>query len=445
MLMDKISLQADIVLSSAKKLGIDECEFFATSSEGVNVSTRLGKLEKLETSQEHNYAISIVKNKKKGFISFSHFEEKQIEKKLNTALDLAKSSIMDEFIGLSDKKLFANSIEDIDMFDATDVGAQTLIDDCLAMEEIGLKQDRISNSDGAGAGGNKYIKFYANSAGFAKGYRGSNFSKSVTLIAGKDLDMQYDYDYSQVRHYKDLDNNKKLALEASMKAIGKLNPQKLQSQKIDVVLDRRVSSQLLGNFLELISGDMVVLGSSVLKDKLGSYVFSKKVTIVDDPSIKRAIRSIPFDGEGVRVSKKKIVENGMLNSWLLNSYYARKLGMESTGNCSVGASASRGISCWNFFMENGELNKTDMLSGKKTMLITDIFGPNVNYLTGDFSAGFSGFYYEKGKLVSAINEMTFAGNLLDIFSSLEVGDDLERVKGVDAPSIFVPSLTIAGV
>lgn len=441
MLKDKFH-QAETVLEEAKKYGIEKCEFFAVSTKGIEVSTRLNKLENLNDSEENHYTIKIIKDYKKSSVSFTHFDKKSLNKKFETLISLADSSLPDEYNDLSDPKLFAKETVDLRMFDSTEISTQKLIEDSMEMESIGLAQKQITNSEGASSSYSKRNIFYANSNGFANGFNSTYFGKSISLIAGKDLQMQVDYDYSDGRHLNRLKSNKELALNASTRAIAKLNPKKIESQKIDIVIDRRISAGILNHLLNLISGDAIVLGKSMLKDKMGAQIFSDKINIIDDPLIPYANRSTPFDGEGLRVYKKHLIENGVLKTWLLDSYNAKKLKLESTGNAAI---SGGGITAWNVFIDNGTVSPEAFKAEKKVVVITDTFGPNVNYLTGDLSVGFSGEYYENGKLITPINEMTFACNLLYLFKNMVVANDLKMERGFDAPSLFVPSVTIAGI
>ena len=303
----------------------------------------------------------------------------------------------------------------------------------------------ITNSEGAGASSSKGEFYLATSNGFHGGYQSSSSSVSCSVLAGQGQDMERDYEYAVKRHSSDLPSAKEIGLSAAQKTLKRLNAKKISSTKLPVVFDKRISNDLLGYLASSISGTSIARGTSFLKDSLGKQIFNKDVTIIDDPSIKRGLGSRPFDGEGVKVNKRELVTNGTLNTWILNTSTAKKLGLKSTGNASRSVGSPPGVSTSNLYMTNGLKTYDDILSSiNYGFYATELIGMGVNLVTGDYSMGASGMLIQNGEITHAVSEVTIASNLKEIFMNLSAANDLEFKYRSNAPTVFIESMTLAG-
>jgi len=283
------------------------------------------------------------------------------------------------------------------------------------------------------------------SDGFAGSYGASSFSLSCSVLAGSGTAMQRDYEYSSARHYADLAAPAVIGQQAAGRAVARLNPRKVKTAQLPVVFAPRVSNSLLGHLAGAISGVAVARGTSFLKHRLGQQLFIKGVTIHDDPHRLRGLRSKPFDGEGVANKPMRVVEDGVLTTWLLDSATARQLGLASTGHAARGPGSNPSPSATNFYMAAGKVSVASLISDiVHGVLVTELIGMGVNPVTGDYSRGASGFWIENGRVTYPVSEITIAGNLLEMFAALTPADDLEFRYGVDAPSIRIEGMTVAG-
>jgi PmbA protein len=267
----------------------------------------------------------------------------------------------------------------------------------------------------------------------------------MTAIAGAGTGMERDYDYSSVRHAADLDSAETIGKSAGERAIARLNPRKVSTRKVPVVLDRRVAGSLVGHFAGAANGASIARKTSFLRDKMGSKLFADGIRIVDEPLRKRGIRSRPFDAEGVAGKTLALVEDGVLRSWLLDCATARELNLATTGHAQRGASSTPSPGYTNLHLDAGTITPDALIADiEDGFFITDLIGMGVNAITGDYSRGASGFWIENGKQTYAVSEVTIAGNLLDMFRTLTPANDLEFRYGTNAPTLRVEGLTVAG-
>ena len=257
--------------------------------------------------------------------------------------------------------------------------------------------------------------------------------------------MERDYDYTSMRHFADLEAAEEIGRKAAERTIARLNPQKVSSQAVPVVFDPRVSGSLVSHLSSAISGAAIARGTSFLKDRMGEKIFADGITIIDDPHRPRGRRSKPFDAEGVVNGEAVMVDNGVLQSWLLDSRSARQLGLETTGHAGRGTSSPPSPSITNFYMKAGTISRDDLISGiAEGFYVTDLIGRGGDVVTGDYSRGAAGFWIENGEITHAVSEVTIAGNLKDMYLNLTPADDLEFRYGTDAPTVLVEGMTLAG-
>ena len=267
----------------------------------------------------------------------------------------------------------------------------------------------------------------------------------MTAIAGEGTGMERDYDYSSVLHGSDLERPDKIGRTAGERAIARVNPRKVTTRKVPVVFDPRVANTLVSHLAGAVNGASIARKSSFLKDKMSAQLFAKGIAIVDDPLRKRGLRSRPFDAEGVTVKPLSLVEDGVLRSWLLDCTTARELNLTTTGHASRGASSTPSPSASNLHMTPGQQTPEQLIADiKDGFYVTDLIGSGVNGVTGDYSRGASGFWIENGQRTYAVSEVTIAGHLLDMFRGLTPANDLEFKHGINAPTIRLEGLTVAG-
>jgi PmbA protein len=283
----------------------------------------------------------------------------------------------------------------------------------------------------------------ATSGGFAGAYSATGYSCSAAVIAGEGLSMQRDHAWHSARHLADLDSAEEIGRLAGIRAVARLNPVRPQSGPMPVLFDPRVSHTLLGHFAGAISGASVARKSSFLQDRLGDRVFGEGVTIIDDPLRLRGLRSRPFDGEGLCVKRTEMIAGGVLLTWMAASASARQLGIAPSGHASRGGAGAPGASPSNFYIAAGRRSRDELLAAfPKALLVTELIGHGVNGVTGDYSRGAAGFLVENGEIGAAVEEITIASNLSEMFATLEPASDLELRRGVDAPTLLVLEMTV---
>jgi PmbA protein len=315
----------------------------------------------------------------------------------------------------------------------------------LTAEAAGLAVPGVAKSGGGSASAGIGGMVLVTSHGFHGAYLGSRHSISMMAIAGQGLEMERDYEFSSALHARDLDDAAKVGRVAGERTVKRLNPRKSDTRKVPIVFDPRVSGGLIGHLAGAINGNAVVRKTSFLKDKMGEQIFAAGIRIVDDPLRPRGLRSRPFDAEGVAGGLLAVVEDGRLTSWFLDSATARELGLATTGHAQRGVSSAPSPGATNLHLEPGELSPEQLIGDiEQGLYVADLIGMGVNMVTGDYSRGAAGFWIENGKLTYPVSEVTIAGHLLDIFRTLTPANDLTFRHGVNAPTVRVEGLTVAG-
>jgi PmbA protein len=315
----------------------------------------------------------------------------------------------------------------------------------LEVEGAALAVKGVTKSGGASASASQRKIALVTSAGFGQTYGRTSLSLSVSAIAGEGTGMERDYDYSAACHFDDLKTPQEVGKSAGERAVKRLRPRKIASQSVPVIYDKRVASSLLGHLSSAINGAAIARGTSFLKSQMGQQIFSKGISIVDDPLRLRGLASRPFDGEGLSCRRRELVADGVLMGWVLDLRSSRQLGLAPTGNGSRGLSSPPGPSTSNLHLEPGQLSPEQMIAPiKQGLYITELIGNSVNMVTGDYSRGASGFWIENGQLAFPVSEITIAGNLRDMFMTLEPANDLIFKSSTNAPTCRVKGLTIAG-
>ena len=435
------------LIDAARKFGADQADAIATHGRSLSIGVRDGALEDIDSSEGRDIGLRVIIGQRQACVSSSDISEQSINALAQRAVAMAKSAPEDPYCGLAAPELLAENItaDDLDLFDDTIMEPDALKQRALALEAAALSDPRIQQAEGAGASYSSSALYFMTSHGFAAGWRASRHSLSVAAFAEKDGAMERDYDMDSTRFFADLKSPEEIGTLAATRTLARLDARQMESASLPVMFDQRLSARLISALLGAIKGSAIARGVSFLKGDMGKAIFDKAIQISDDPHIKRGHGSRPWDGEGVRVKKQAIIEDGVLQSWLLNSASAKQLGLNTTGHASRGIGTPPAIGTTNVILENGTRSKAALLKDMGTgLLVTEMFGPSLNANTGDYSVGVSGFKIESGLMAYPVSEITIAGNLRDIFKTMIAADDLIYDGSVNAPSLLCEGLTIAG-
>ncbi len=437
--------QLSDLLNKAQARGADAADAVYIESQSLAVAERLGQPEKLERSESADIGLRALVGRRQAIVSSSDASPEALSELVDRVVDMAKSVPEDPYCGLADPDQLATEIVDIDSYDPAEPTAETLVGWAKRAEETARAVDGVTNSEGAEAGWGRASVCVAATNGFAQTYASSHYSLSASVLAGEGTGMERDYDYTGAVYAADMMTPEDVGRNAGEKAVKRLNPRKADTVQAPVIYDPRVSRGLLGHLSSAINGASVARDTSFLKDKMGQQIFPAAINIIDDPHRARGLRSKPFDGEGVTNKRRLVIEDGVLTTWILDLRSSRQLGLETTGHASRGAGSPPSPSSTNLYMEAG--NKTPaalMADIKSGLYVTELIGFGINGLTGDYSRGAAGFWIEDGKIAYPVSEVTVAGNLNDMFLNLTPANDLDFRYGVDAPTIRIDGLTIAG-
>ncbi len=441
---DILNLLSDL-LARAKNKGADAGDAVHIESTSLSVAQRLGNPEKLERSESADIGLRIFVGKSQAIVSSSDTSSDALEELAERAVAMAKSVPADPYCGLADPVQLATDIVDIDAFDASEPSAEVLVDWANRAEQAARAVDGVTNSEGAEAGWGQATVSIAATNGFSHTYSGSHYSLSASVLAGEGTAMERDYDYSGAVYAEDLRTPEDIGRSAGEKAVRRLNPKKADTAQVPVVYDARVARSLISHFASAVNGSSIARDTSFLKDSMGERVFGDGINIIDDPHRRRGLRSKPFDAEGVANTRLKVIDNGRLTTWFLDLRSSRQLGLETTGHASRDTSSPPGPSATNLYIAAGDLSPEDLMQDIKSgFYVTELIGFGINGLTGDYSRGASGFWIENGAITHPVSEMTIAGNLKDMFLTLTPANDLLFRYGVDAPTLRVDGMTVAG-
>ena len=436
--IDQVKTRVEQVLSLAKSLGADGAEVAMSRQQGLSVGTRLGEVENVEFTNDGALGITVYQDGRKGSASTADLSEKALAEAVEAAVNIAKYTSVDECSGLANKELLAFDAPDLDLYHPEVLTTEQAIAIAKSCEEAGLSVDsRVTNSDGATLASYEGFKVYGNSNGFLAGYPSSRHSLSCVVIASDDNDMHRDYAYSVDRQYKNLLSPEAIGKKAAQEAVARIGAKKLSTRKVPVMFRADIANTFWGHFIAAISGGNLYRKSSFLVDALGQEVFPEFLTIAEKPHLKQALASSPFDSEGVKTIDRNIIAQGQLETYLLTSYSARKLGLTTTGHAG-------GIHNWLVSANGGDFEA--MLKTLGTgLLVTELMGQGVNIVNGDYSRGAAGFWVENGQIAYPVTEITIAGNLTDMFKNIvAVGSDTDYHGSIRTGSIIIGEMQIAG-
>jgi PmbA protein len=428
----------DQVLTEARNLGASEAEADIGTGAGLSVTVRMGEVDKLEHERDKGLGVTVYMDGQKGSASSSDFSPSALMDTVRAACDIARYASQDKCAGLADAELMAMSVPDLDLYHPWSITAEQAIDLAIECETIARDfDDRINNSDGVVVSTYSGAHVYGNTHGFSDGWGWSSHIIDCTMIAEGEGGMQRDGWYSKTRDRKDLQSVEAIAQEAAKRTTSRLGAKKLSTRSVPVIFEAPVASGLFSAFITAISGGSLYRRASFLLDKLGEQVFSSHIRIHEKPHKKKALGSAPFDSDGVATRNRDIVNNGILESYVLSAYSARKLGMQTTGNAG-------GVH--NLIIEHGNLDLDGLIRKMDTgLLITDMIGFGVNQVTGDYSRGASGFWVEGGEICYPVEEITVACNLVEMYQQIiEIGNDVDPRGNVLTGSVLIENMTVAG-
>ena len=417
--------------------------YVGESSSGVEV--RLGEIESVSRSEGEQVGLRLFVGQRSATVASSDLSDEAMRVLVERCLAMAGEAPEDPYAGLAPASLLQLGIPpSVDSFGGVEPDPAALRTRALEAEAAALAVAGVTNSNGVSASASTSTVALATSGGFSGAYRSSGHGTTAVVVAGEGALMQRDYAGHSARYLEDLESPGEIGRKAGERAAARLNSTRPKPGRYPVIFDPRVSSTLLGHFSAAITGSAIARKTSFLRDRLGTRVFGEGVTIVDDPLRPRGLRSRPFDAEGVKVSRKELVSGGILNQWIADSAAARQLGIEPSGHASRGVGGAPSASPSNLYIEAGRRTREELLASfPEALLVIELIGQGVNGVTGDYSRGAAGFMIRGGEIAEPVAEITIAGNLVDMFASLEPASDLEFRRGIDAPTILVPEMTVA--
>lgn len=441
---------AEWALGVARRSGATAAEVLCVSAESLAAGVRLGEVEKLKSSRERRVGIRVFVGQSSATASTAELEREGLEDFIAHTVGLARLTAPDPLAGLPDAALHPASFPDLELADNERgiVDADTALAIARRAERAALSADpRIKNSEGAEFDSGRYYIMFANSQGFAGEYEGTSFNLGVAPIAQSDNGaMQQGYWYTANRHFGKLEDAEAVGAMAAKRALRRLGARKIKTARAPVVFDPDMAASLLRALAGAASGPSLYKGASFLVGKLGERIASPLVTIYDDGIMKGGLGSKPFDGEGLATNRKSLVEQGVLKTYLLDCYSARKLKLEPTGNAARSVGDAPTVSPTNLYLEVGGHSPQEIIATVKNGLyVTELIGFGVNAVTGDYSRGAGGLWIENGELAYPVQEITIAGNLKDMFQSIEmIGNDLHWRSAVVSPTLKIAEMMIAG-
>lgn len=438
--------RAQSLVDAARKAGADAADALYACNASTGVSVRLGEMEDVEQSEGEEIGLRIFVGQRSATVSASDLERDSLTALVDRCLAMAREAPEDPYASLAPQELLMKAKPPaLDIVDETLPDPAALKERALVVEDAARSIPGITNSEGGGASMGRSQIALATSHGFAGSYAATSHGTWASVLAGEGAGMQRDHASHSARHLADLEDAEHIGRRAGHRAIARLGAEKIKGGAMPVIFDPRAGGSLLGHLIGAIAGSAITRRSSFLLDDMGKLLFDSAVSIIDDPLVKRGLRSRPFDGEGLPTHKSALIENGVLTGWLLDSASARQLGLKPTGHASRGTSGAPGVSVTNVYMQAGTAAPGDLMHGiTRGIYVTELIGMGVNPVTGDYSRGASGFLIENGAVSHAVTEITIAGNLKDMFAALVPANDLQFRYAINTPTLRIDGMTVAG-
>lgn len=435
--LNEIKQMSEDVLKVAKSLGASQAEAELSLSVGQNVSVRMGETENIEYNRDKGMSVTVYFGQQKGHASTSDLSPQALRDTVAAACNIARYTAKDDFCGLADASLMATKVLDLDLHHPWPVSVEEAIEIAKTCEAAALEVDsRITNSEGASVSCGTGFFAYSNSHGFTGGYPSSRHGISCSVIAECADNMQRDYWYSTARAVEDLQSAVEIGKIAGQRTVRRLDSRRIKTSQVPVLFEAPLASGLISSLISAISGGNLYRKSSFLLDSLGKQIASPLLNINEEPHLKKGLASSPFDNEGVATKPRQLVKDGILQGYVLSSYSARKLGMQTTGNAGGNH---------NLLVQSGTQNFTGLLQQMGTgLVVTELLGHGMNMVTGDYSRGAAGFWVENGVIVHAVEEITIAGNMVDMLKMIvAVGNDVLVQGSKQVGSILIERMTVA--
>jgi PmbA protein len=435
--LELLAQHVDEALGLAKQSGADQAAASTSLHAGMSVNVRLGEVETLEHNRDRGISVTVFVGRSQGHASSADLQPGSVRNCVQHAVDIAKYTAQDKCNGLADADRLARNFPDLDLWHPRPLNVEEAIERALECEAAALADKRINNSEGGSSSSEFGLSVYGNSDDFRGRSSGTRFGQSCVVIAGQNETMQRDYWYDSRRSFDDLESPAATGAEAARRTIDRLGARKIKTSKLPVLFAPEVARGLIGHFVGAISGGALYRNTSFLKDTLGQQLFPEWLSISEHPFLQRAVGSANFDSEGVATYEREIISQGTLNGYVLSSYSARRLGLETTGNAG-------GVH--NLGLAGHESSFAELLCDMdRGLLVTEVMGQGVSMVTGDYSRGASGFWVENGQIAYPVEEVTIAGNLRNMFADIRsIGDDRDERSNIQTGSILVDGLTIAG-
>ena len=441
-----LSTTAERLVEAAKRAGADAADAIAVRGISQSITVRDDIVEESKRSEGDNVGLRAFVGRRQALVSTNNPTGEGAQALAERAVAMARAAPEDQYAGLAERDLLARTIPDLDLLDIALPDVDALEELARTAERAALAIPGVTKSSGASASAGIGGVVLVTSEGFRGAYLGSSHGVSMQAIAGEGTAMETDYDFSSARHAADLEGAEKIGRTAGERAVRRLNPRKVTTRRVPVIYDRRVAASLIGHLAAAINGSAIARKTSFLRGHLGDRIFAAGISVIDDPLRRRGLRSQPFDAEGVATSRRALIDDGVLTSWVLDCASARELSLKTTGNAQRGVSSAPGPGVSNLHLAPGRLTPRDLISGiSDGFYVTDLIGMGANVVTGDYSRGAAGFWIERGELTYAVSEVTIASNLPDMFRTLAPANDLKFRQGINAPTVLVEEMTVAGV
>ncbi|MGU9962385.1 MAG: TldD/PmbA family protein [Candidatus Puniceispirillales bacterium WSBS_2018_MAG_OTU23] len=442
---DNFSTLMDMLLDRARTAGADAADGIVAGGRGHSVSVRLGKVEATERAEGRDIGLRVFVGGRNASISTSRLDEDSINTLATRAVAMAKLAPVDPYAMLAAPHQLADNIASLDIYDSTAPSTDQLKTRALEAEDAARSVKGITNSEGSSASNSTSELMIATSNGFIGHYERSGFGISAMVLSTKNGVMERDYDYSAAVYESDLEDAAKIGRSAGMRTMRRLGATRPPTGTFPVIYDNRVSPSIAGHIAAAINGAAIARGTSFLKDKIGAAIAASEINLIDDPLRPRGMGSSPFDGEGLARHRRVLIEDGVLQGYLLDLAAAKQLGLPPTGNAGRGIGSPPSPSTSNWIMQPGKTSRDDLIAGvDEGFLITEMIGSSVSLITGDYSRGASGFWIKNGKISHPVTEATVAGNLIDMLMNITLADDLDLSTSTAAPSLRIDGMTVAG-
>ncbi len=437
------------VVRMALEGGADDAECTVLSGDEFTATVRMGELERLKDAGSRAAGVRVLVGRRPGSAYSSDLSPEGLRRMVDSAVELARITSEDPYAGLPESTELGRLEGDLQLYfhELGALATEARIRAAREAEEAALAYDsRITNSEGASVDTRVSYRAFANSRGFCGSYSASRCSVSVVPVAKEGGSMERDYWFEQSRSAAALEHSHQVGRKAAERAIRRLGPRKVATQKAPVVFEPEAARTLLGHIFEAVSGDAVYRNASFLAGKLGERIASEELTLIDDGTLPGLFGTAPFDDEGVPTRRTVVIERGVLRSYLLNTYTARKLGLKTTGNASRGLTGNAGVGHGNFFAEPGQAAPEELIRGVRNgFYVTELIGFGVNTVTGEYSRGAAGLWIENGELAYPVSEVTISGNLRQILEAIEaVANDLEFRTATASPTLLIGEMTVSG-